>query len=231
MKNWLLAVSVIALISSQAPASAAAKNNAKFQQAVAHYKAGQYVQALFEFGAVVNANPADWTTHYYLALCHQALNHRSEARAEYQIVAQNGNAALKSYAAKGLAVLQAGKASSGGSAQSGIPSPMVNAPSSSPSAAATTGQGKVKKILKWYADWCGPCKAFAPVYDATKPKFRDITFQELDLDDPANAGLKAEYGIRSIPRLVMLDAGGKVLYNESPPRDPAELEATINRYR
>lgn len=49
------------------------------------------------------------------------------------------------------------------------------------------------------------------MFDATKSKFRNITFQQLNLDEERAEG--AKYGVRGIPHIIMLDGGGKVLYN------------------
>lgn len=232
MKKRVLLVPVVMLLVGLLQSPAIAGKAESFAKAVADYKSGNYQLAMSEFGSYVSAYPGDVLCHYYLALCHQALNHRAKAQAEYAYVAQNGNPTLKAHAAQGLRVLQEGRAPVSSSTPAASPAASASTPTSnSPAQQQVAAKGKVKKILKWYADWCGPCKAFAPVYDAAKPKFRDIQFQELDLDDPVNSELKSRYKISSIPRLVMLDDRGNVLYNASPPREQADLEATINQYR
>jgi len=227
MNRWLspLAVAVLAL-TLLLPADAA---GATVKQAVENYKAGKYGQALNEFTELANARPGEPMLHYYLALCHQALNHRTQAKAEYAFVSQRGDATLRAHAAKGLATLEQGRASRGAAAPAAATT--ASAPAVTASSQPANGPGKVKKIIKFSATWCGPCQVFAPVYEATKPKYRDINFQELDLDDPSNAGLKQQYSVNSVPRLIFLDSNNKVLYNGGADSSPGAFDELIAQYR
>jgi len=58
-------------------------------------------------------------------------------------------------------------------------------------------------LLKFYADWCGPCKAMAPTVIQVVEELQDeVVLSEVNIDD--NPQLRAEYGIRSIPSFVLL---------------------------
>jgi thioredoxin-like negative regulator of GroEL len=63
----------------------------------------------------------------------------------------------------------------------------------------------MKKILYFSAAWCGPCKNFKPIMESLS---NEMTVQFIDVD--ANPQLVAEYGIRNVPTIVVVNNGQAV---------------------
>ncbi|GAA1167170.1 thioredoxin [Nesterenkonia sandarakina] len=55
-------------------------------------------------------------------------------------------------------------------------------------------------LVDFWADWCGPCKQFAPVYSAVSEQHPDVTFAKVDTE--AERELAAAANITSIPTLM-----------------------------
>jgi thioredoxin len=55
-------------------------------------------------------------------------------------------------------------------------------------------------LIDFWAGWCGPCKSFAPTYEASSEKHPNIVFAKVDTEDQQEVA--ANFGIRSIPTLV-----------------------------
>lgn len=56
-------------------------------------------------------------------------------------------------------------------------------------------------IVDFWADWCGPCKSFAPTFEAASEKYPDVAFAKVNTEEERE--MAAGFNIRSIPTLMV----------------------------
>jgi thioredoxin len=89
-------------------------------------------------------------------------------------------------------------------------------------------EGKTK-ILKFEADWCGPCRQMKPIYSKVAHNFSsDASFQSINVD--RNPTIADRYSVRSLPTVVAVK-NGRVVGRKTGFMNEQALSAFVKRHR
>jgi thioredoxin 1 len=70
-------------------------------------------------------------------------------------------------------------------------------------------KSKVPVLVDFWAEWCAPCRALAPTLEEVATEFKDkIKVVKINIDE--NPGAPSQFGVRSIPTLIVFKAGQQV---------------------
>lgn len=83
-------------------------------------------------------------------------------------------------------------------------------------------------LVDFWAEWCGPCKSFAPIYEDVSNKHDDIVFGKIDTESQQE--LAGHFQIRSIPTL-MIFREQVVLFSQPGMLSAEQLEDVISKVK
>ncbi|RKE17729.1 thioredoxin [Streptomyces sp. TLI_171] len=83
-------------------------------------------------------------------------------------------------------------------------------------------------LIDFWAEWCGPCRMFGPIFERVSERHPDITFGKVDTE--AQQQLAAEFQITSIPTLIAV-RDGVALYAQPGALPEVALEELVGKVR
>ena len=83
-------------------------------------------------------------------------------------------------------------------------------------------------IIDFWAEWCGPCKSFAPTFETASENHSDVVFAKVNTEEQQE--LAQACNIRSIPTL-MIFREQILLYSQAGALPPAQLEDIVDKTR
>jgi thioredoxin 1 len=81
-------------------------------------------------------------------------------------------------------------------------------------------------LIEFSAKWCAPCRSFEQVLETVAPDYPEFTFAQIDIDQEKS--LAAEFGIRSVPSVMIL-RNKVVLYADSGALSPTILRDLLDQ--
>tara|TARA_B100000925_G_C21891995_1_gene423254 strand:- start:386 stop:757 length:372 start_codon:yes stop_codon:yes gene_type:complete len=92
----------------------------------------------------------------------------------------------------------------------------------------TTIEGNNIVIIDFWADWCGPCKRFAPIFEESSEKHTEVCFAKVNTEEQQE--LAGHFGIRSIPTIIIFREQIGI-YQQSGALPPEALDELIGQIK
>ncbi|MFU0663249.1 thioredoxin [Gardnerella vaginalis] len=81
-------------------------------------------------------------------------------------------------------------------------------------------------VVDFWATWCGPCRAFGPVFEQVSEKYPDIPFVKIDVDESSEIAAAAQ--IRAVPTIMVIKRG-EVIYRQAGALLAGDLEDLVEQ--
>lgn len=82
-------------------------------------------------------------------------------------------------------------------------------------------------LVQFSALWCSPCRALTPIIEEVSTEYEDVKFGKVDVDD--NGELGSQYGIRSIPTILVFK-NGEMVDKHVGMKQKADIKSIIDKY-